>query len=97
MSYSASGLRCQKVIDRQTEVQSPILLQNKILNAAIDAKTVSLPTNSNNLFDQLKKNFEWTYSPFDIQKFISELSNLTAAVTNTPEWTQLWMKYVPII
>lgn len=46
---------------------------------------------------QLKKNFEWTYSPFDIQKFISELSNLTAAVTNTPEWTQLWMKYVPII
>ena len=35
--------------------------------------------------DQLKKNFEWTYSPFDIQKFISELSNLTAAVTNTPE------------
>lgn len=47
--------------------------------------------------DQLKKNFEWTYSPFDIQKFISELSNLTAAVTNTPEWTQLWMKYVPII
>lgn len=51
-------------LDRQTEVQSPILLQNKILNAAIDAKTVSLPTNSNNLFDQLTKKGKWKQNFF---------------------------------
>lgn len=51
-------------LDKQTEVQSPILLQNKILNAAVSPQTVALPANSNNLFEQLAQKNRWKQSFF---------------------------------
>lgn len=51
-------------LNKQTEVQSPILLQNKILNAAVSPQTVALPANSNNLFEQLAQKNRWKQSFF---------------------------------
>ncbi|WP_438450220.1 CAP domain-containing protein [Lactobacillus kitasatonis] len=51
-------------LNKQTEVQSPILLQNKILNAVVSPQTVALPANSNNLFEQLAQKNRWKQSFF---------------------------------
>lgn len=60
-------------LDNQTKVQSPILLQNKILNAAISPQTFAIPTNSTNLFDQLMQKKKWKQNFFiktlHIQKY----------------------------
>lgn len=68
-----SNIQTNTSLNEQTTVQSPILLQNKILNAAIAPKTVTLPSNSNNLFDQLAKKSRWKQSFFvktiHIQKY----------------------------
>ena len=61
---NGSNVQTNTSLNKQTEVQSPILLQNKILTAAVTPNTLTVPTNSNNLFDQLAKKSKWRQNFF---------------------------------
>lgn len=61
---NGSNVQTNTSLNKQTEVQSTILLQNKILTAAVTPSTLTVPTNSNNLFDQLAKKSKWRQNFF---------------------------------